>query len=80
MATDYTPPGYMELWDTALEYLRGSRPTLYRRLRRERSLDDHIDLLIRSTRDCAAALIAGGEQPPTAWNRAIREQILASGD
>lgn len=76
--SDYTRPSYMALWDTALEYLRGSRPTLYRELQRSRKLDDHIDGLIRATEDYAANLIAGGADPEIAWNQAIREEILES--
>ena len=75
---DFTPPGYMTMYDTALEYLKGSRRTLYRELRKDKRLDDHIDGLIRATEDYAASLINGGEYPDVAWNRAIREHLLSS--
>ncbi len=75
---DYTPPGYMALYDTALEYLKGNRPTLYRELRKGKRLDDYIDGQIGATREYAASLINGGEYPDVAWNHAVREQLLAS--
>lgn len=48
----------MALYDTALEYLRNSRPACYWELRKARRLDAHIDGRIKAAQDYAAALIA----------------------
>ena len=76
----FTPPGYMELWDTALTFLRTMRPGLYRELRRAKQLDDHIDRRITATEAYAATLIEGGESPNVAWHRAVRSEILESAE
>ena len=43
-------------------------------------LDGHIDHRIRAAWSYGAALIAGGEYPDVAWNRAVRFEILDSGE
>lgn len=72
------PPGYMALWDVADTYLRNCKASEYRKLRKEKKLDERIDGLIRATEDYAARLIAEGEPVDIAWHRAVRSQILES--
>lgn len=74
----FTPPGYMAMYDTALQFLRMCRAEDYRELRKARQLEAHIDGRIRATEDYAASLIDGGESPNIAWHRAVRSRILDS--
>ena len=74
----YTPPGYMALWDIADEYLRTCRDADFRQMRKDKTLDAHIDGLIRATREQAEQLIEGGEHVDLAWHRAVRAIILES--
>jgi hypothetical protein len=75
---EYKAPDHLELVSKAKEHLKASDPKEHKRLEKEIKLQEYAELAANMTEEYAKNLIASGEAPPSAWNRAIRQEILGS--
>ena len=66
----------IELRKIAFEYERDNRNSSMRRMARRGTLEDYLATKVRHARTYASNLIERGDDPPRAWNRAIRVCLL----
>ena len=66
----------IELRKMAFEHERDNANDSMRSMARHGTLEGYLATKVRHARECAQDHIARGEDPPTAWNRAIRVCLL----
>jgi len=72
------PPSERALRETILDHLKECETKKYRRLKKNKELEEYIALIVSMTTRYANNLMESGVFSSTAWFTAIRETILGA--